>query len=134
MKQVLVLSIFLLFVQSSSAAEDKGSAVPSNVIKIGNPAPADAPVKEIEVSAKKYEFAPDVIEAPVNSVIRIKLKSTDKEHGFEMKDFKNSCVKFKPGEPATVEIYADKAGEYEFHCCKVCGLGHGRMKGKLVVK
>ena len=71
MKQVLVLSIFLLFVQSSSAAEDKGSAVPSKVIKIGNPAPADAPVKETEVSAKKYEFAPDVIEARVNSVTRI---------------------------------------------------------------
>jgi len=134
MKQIVVLGVFLLFVYSSSAAEDKKSGAPPNVIKIGNPAPADAPVKEIEVSAKKYEFAPDLIEVPAKTLVRIHLKALDKEHGLEMKDFKDSCVKFKPQEPATVEIYADKAGEFEFHCCKYCGLGHGKMKGKLVVK
>ena len=131
MKLRMVASLLLLL-QTSVMAEDKPA--PGAAIKIGNPAPAGAPVKEVEVSAKKYEFAPGVIEGSVNSVIRIHLKATDKEHGFELKDFKDSCVKFKPNEPATIEVYVDKAGEYEFQCCKYCGLGHGKMKGKLVVK
>ena len=136
MKQmvVLVVFLFLVLVDSSLVAENKESPKPAAVTKIGNPAPADAPVKEIEVSAKKYEFAPNVIEVPAKMLVRIHLKALDKEHGFGLKDFKDSCVKFKPQEPATVEVYADKTGEYEFFCCKFCGLGHAKMKGKLVVK
>ena len=103
-------------------------------MKIGNPPPADAVVKEIDVSAKKYEFDPALIEAPANTLLRIHLKAIDKEHGFEIKGIKDSCVKFKPNEPVTIEFYADKAGEFEFVCCKYCGFGHGKMKGKLVVK
>ena len=91
-------------------------------------------MKEIEVSAKKYEFTPAEIEVPVNTLLRVHLKATDKEHGFELKSVKDSCVKFKPEAPATLEFYADKAGELEFSCCKFCGMGHGKMKGKLVVK
>jgi cytochrome c oxidase subunit II len=132
MKHFLFLISFLLAAQLSAAAEDKSP--PPSVIKIGSPAPADAPVKEIEVSAKKYEFSPAVIEVPAKSVVRVHLKAVDKEHGFEMKDFKDSCVRFDPKAAATAEIYIDKPGEYEFHCCKFCGLGHGKMKGKLVVK
>ena len=134
MKQMVVLVFFLVLVDSSMVAENNQSAKTAAVTKIGNPAPADAPVKEIEVSAKKYEFAPNLIEVPAKTLVRIHLKALDKEHGFGLKDFKDSCVKFKPQEPATVEVYADKTGEFEFSCCKFCGLGHAKMKGKLVVK
>ena len=111
-----------------------GEDATPTIKKIGNPAPAGAPVKEIEISAKKYQFVPGEIEVPINTLLRLHLMSTDKEHGFELKSVKDSCVKFKPGAPATVEFYADKVGELEFSCCKFCGLGHGKMKGKLVVK
>jgi cytochrome c oxidase subunit II len=85
-------------------------------------------------STNGYEFAPNVIEVPAKTLVRIHLKALDKEHGFELKDFKDSCIRFKLQEPVMVEVYADKTGEYEFVCCKFCGLGHGEMKGKLVVK
>jgi len=134
MKRIVIVGLFLLLAHSSSVAENQESAKPAAVTKIGNPAPADAPVKEIEVSAKKYEFAPNVIEVPAKTLVRIHLKALDKEHGFQVTNFKDSCVKIKPPERATVEFYAEKAGEYEFLCCKFCGLGHGKMKGKLVVK
>ena len=130
MKKMLVVVLgFLLLIPSTRADEKAGE-----VKKIGSPAPAGAPVKEIEVSAKKYEFTPAEIEVPVNTLLRLHLTATDKEHGFELKSVKDSCVKFKPGAPATLEFYADKAGELEFNCCKLCGMGHGKMKGKLVVK
>jgi cytochrome c oxidase subunit 2 len=134
MKKALTLTLILAICSFTRALEKKEPGTPSNTIKIGTAAPADAPVKEIEVSAKKYEYTPAVIEVPLNTLARIHLKATDREHGFEMKSFKGSCVKFKPNEPATVEFYADKVGEYEFACCKFCGMGHGKMKGKLVVR
>ena len=130
MKKMLVVVLGFLLLIPSTRADDKAGAVK----KIGNPAPAGAPVKEIEVSAKKYEFTPAEIEVPVNTLLRLHLKATDKEHGFELKSVKDSCVKFKPESPGTLEFYADKAGEFEFSCCKFCGMGHSKMKGKLVVK
>ena len=130
MKALLVVLLGLFLLVPSIRADDKAVGVK----KVGNPAPAGAPVKEIDVSAKKYEFTPAEIEVPVNTLVRLHLKATDKEHGFELKSVKDSCVKFKPGAPATLEFYADKAGEREFSCCKFCGMGHGTMKGKLMVK
>jgi cytochrome c oxidase subunit 2 len=131
MKKRMMMLLALLMVAVPLSAEQK---VSGEVKKIGNPAPADAPVKEIEVSARKYEYQPTTIEVPVNTLVRLHLKAIDKEHGFEIKSIKDSCVKFDPQTPATVEFYADKAGEYEFKCCKFCGFGHGKMKGRLVVK
>ena len=67
-------------------------------------------MREIEISAKKYEYDPATIEVAVNTLVKIHLKALDREHGFEIKSIKDSCVKFKPNESATVEFYADKAG------------------------
>jgi len=129
MKNIFVFLLGLFLSTPLLIADDKVGGVK----KIGT-APADAPVKEVEVSAKKYEFNPATIEVPAKTLVRLHLKATDREHGFELKSVKDSCVKFDPKAPATFEFYADKAGEYEFSCCKRCGLGHGKMKGKLVVK
>ena len=126
--------VFFLLGLLSLAPSLGGDGKTGEVKKVGNPAPAGAPVKEIEISAKKYEFAPAQIEVPVNTLVRFHLKATDREHGFELKSVKDSCVKYKPEQPATLEFYADTAGELEFSCCKFCGTGHGKMKGKLVVK
>ncbi|MFN8009438.1 MAG: cupredoxin domain-containing protein [Terriglobia bacterium] len=104
------------------------------VVKIGAAAPADAPVKEVEITAKKYEFNPSSLEVPLHTLVKIHLKAADREHGFEFKGIKESCVKFSPGETVTIEYFADKTGNFEFGCCKYCGLGHGKMKGTLVVK
>ncbi|HEU0046212.1 MAG TPA: cupredoxin domain-containing protein [Nitrososphaera sp.] len=134
MRKALTLGFILVLIFPTLAAEQKESRTAPNVVKVGNPAPGNAPTKEVEVSARKYEYTPGVIEVPINTLVKIHLQAVDREHGFEMKSFKDSCVKFKPNEPAIVEFYADKTGEYEFNCCKFCGLGHGKMKGKLVVK
>ena len=53
MKDMLVLLLASFLWVPSMRADDKAEGVK----KVGNPAPAGAPVKEIEVSAKKYEYA-----------------------------------------------------------------------------
>lgn len=132
---LLVVTLFCVigFASSAPAAEDKPSTTP-NVVKVGSAAPKGAAVKEIDISAKKYQFTPASIVVPANTLLKIHLKAVDHEHGFEIKGFKKSCVKFKPTNPVTVEFYADKPGELGFRCCKFCGFGHPNMKGKLVVK
>ena len=133
---LVILFCFSVFEIGRTIADDKPSSGPSGakVVKVGNTAPGNAVVREFDVSAKKYEFSPASIEAPANTLLKIHLKAIDKEHGFEIKGVKDSCVKFSPSEPVTIEFYAEKAGEFEFVCCKYCGFGHGKMKGKLVIK
>ncbi|MEW5976689.1 MAG: cupredoxin domain-containing protein [Acidobacteriota bacterium] len=111
-----------------------GLQAETKVVKIGNPAPEGVPTQDIQVSAKKYEFNPATIEVNARTLIRIHLRAEDREHGFALSSDKDSCAKFKPEEPVIVEFYADQPGEFEFKCCKFCGFGHKKMKGKLVVK
>ncbi len=90
--------------------------------------------KEILMTAKKYEFSPSTVEIKAGTRIIFKITSVDREHGFEIADVKNSCVKIKKGETATVEYLAEKPGTVEFRCCVFCGGGHGSMKGKIVIR
>src|SRR5918911_5356934 len=66
MKKALTLSLILVLCSFTLALEKEEPGTASNVIKIGTAAPADTPVKEIEVNAKKYEYTPALIEVPVN--------------------------------------------------------------------
>jgi cytochrome c oxidase subunit II len=91
-------------------------------------------VKEIAVTARKYEFTPNKIEIPVGTAVRFKITAEDNEHGFEIEGVKDSCVEIPKGETKTVDYKADKAGTITFKCCHFCGMGHGRMKGTLTVK
>ena len=85
-----ILSSLIVIGTVQIMAEDKPASPPAvgKVVKVGNTAPADAAVKEFDVSAKKYEFTPALIEAPANTLLKIHLKAIDKEHGFEIKGSK----------------------------------------------
>ena len=95
--------------------------------------PAAQETKEVRITAKKYEFSPNTVEVNAGTKIIFKITALDREHGFEIDNIKHSCVKIKKGETATVEYVTDKPGTVEFKCCEYCGLGHGRMKGKIIV-
>ncbi|HLY60070.1 MAG TPA: cupredoxin domain-containing protein [Terriglobia bacterium] len=89
--------------------------------------------REISISAKKYEFNPSVITVKKGEHVKLIITATDRDHGFKLDAFKID-QHLKKGEPATVEFTADKAGEFPFQCSVICGMGHHRMKGKLVVE
>jgi len=93
-----------------------------------------AETKEVEMTAKKYEFAPPSVEVPLGTTVVFKITALDRDHGFEIEGVKNNCIELKKGEIATVEYKAEKAGTFSFKCCKRCGLHHGQMKGTIVVK
>ncbi len=103
----------------------------------------------IEVSAKKYEFTPSEIHVKKGAKIQLKVHSEDETHGAKLDAFPEGTKdKSKPGllfDPPNengkvtkgvdqvIDFVAQEPGTYAFKCAKVCGLGHDRMKGKVIV-
>lgn len=90
-------------------------------------------VGAIKVTAKKYEFNPSVISVKKGEEVRLVITAVDRDHGFKLEAF-NINQKLKKGEAVTIEFTADRPGTFPFQCSRFCGLGHGKMKGKLVVE
>ncbi len=95
--------------------------------------PASGSVREIQMTAKKYQFNPNLITVKKGAQVKLIITALDRDHGFKLEAF-GINQKLKKGDPATIEFTADKAGTFPFQCSEFCGLGHGKMKGKLVVE
>ena len=89
--------------------------------------------RRIEVVARKFAFEPARIEVKVGEPVEITFTSADTKHGFACKELGLEKVVFARGEPTTVRLTAAKPGTYAFKCARFCGLGHGKMKGEIVV-
>lgn len=102
----------------------------------------------IEMSAKKYEFTPVRVKA--GTKVQLKVTATDRDHGIAIDpvaegspkdsapgliiDSPEKCWKLTKGQPVTISFTAQSAGTYQIKCCVHCGLGHGGMKGTIVVE
>jgi len=89
--------------------------------------------KKIEVVAKKYSFEPSRIELKAGEPVEITFRSEDTKHGFVSKELGLEKVVFSKDEPAKVSFTPEKPGTYSFKCARFCGMGHGKMKGEIVV-
>src|SRR6266853_1287336 len=89
------------------------------------PLGVDGPIK---VTARKYEFSPDVIKVKRGDHIKLVITALDRDHGFKLDTF-HINQKLPKGEAVTVEFTADQAGTFPFGCSHFCGLGHQNMKG-----
>jgi cytochrome c oxidase subunit 2 len=141
MRFLLPVPLFLAAILSLTSGTDSRRA---------NPAQASTQnVKVIEVSAKKYEYTPSSIHVKQGMKVQLRITATDHTHGFKMEAFSDGsdkkgspglaftspqdCWKIEKGQSATIEFVAQTSGTYSFKCCIRCGLGHGGMKGQLVV-
>lgn len=111
---------------------------------------AEPPPRIIAMTAKNFEFDPAVIHMKVGDKIRLQVISTDRTHGLHISAFPDGakantapglafifgedCWKLKKSESVPVDIEATEPGTYSFLCCKLCGSGHKRMKGQIIVE
>jgi cytochrome c oxidase subunit 2 len=87
----------------------------------------------IRMTAKKYEFQPDVIRVKKGNHVKLIITATDKEHGFKLEAF-HIDEKLEKGKATEIEFTADQTGTFPFQCSHFCGLGHKKMKGELIVE
>lgn len=118
---VIVIALSPLALINTAAQNAAGAA---------QPAPA---AHEIHVTVSKYKFDPAEIHVKKGEKVRLILTTTDSVHGIKLDEF-HVNQRIEKGAPTTVEFTADKAGTFPFKCSVFCGIGHGGMKGKLVVE
>jgi cytochrome c oxidase subunit II len=90
-------------------------------------------VREFKMTAKKYKFDPALITVKQGDKVRLIITALDRDHGFKLEEY-GIDQKLIKGSPATIEFTADKPGTFVFRCSEFCGIGHLKMKGKLVVE
>ena len=88
---------------------------------------------EIKITAKKYEFSPDTVRVKQGDHVTLVITALDREHGIKISAFQIN-QKLPKGEAVTVDFIADRSGTFPFQCSDFCGLGHGKMKGELIVE
>jgi cytochrome c oxidase subunit II len=127
-----------------------GLSVTADSASLATVSQADQEVQVIEISAKKYEYSPSPIRVKRGAKVQLKITALDRAHGFKINlspdgsdkksdvglifSSSNDCFKLEKGIPTVVEFVARTPGAYSFHCCNRCGIGHGGMKGQLLVE
>ncbi|MDN3510885.1 MAG: cupredoxin domain-containing protein [Candidatus Jettenia sp.] len=123
MKYIILLLVFIIL--SGCASGEKKKALEY--------LPPDAPVQEIYMAARQFEFTPDIIHVKRGTHVILEIESLDVTHGFKLTQYRiNVTIPAKT--KTTVEFYAQEPGTYPFKCAHFCGVGHFGMNGKLIVE
>ncbi|MBI0578711.1 cupredoxin domain-containing protein [Neobacillus cucumis] len=119
---------------STTTSSSKKSDTTTQTAKTGNTQKVAAKsastgnVVTIKVMAKDFEYDKKVIHVKKGDKVRITLQSDDGGHGFALPAFNVNIQGNK-----SAEFTANKTGTFEYHCSVVCGAGHSKMTGKLIV-
>jgi cytochrome c oxidase subunit 2 len=102
------------------------------------PRAADSPATDpgtrvIEITARRFQFTPNVITLRKGEVVVLRLHSEDVLHGFFQKPLGIDTV-IEPGKRTDVVLTPHETGRYVVICHHFCGSGHGGMKLTLVVE
>ncbi len=92
------------------------------------------PEQVIKITAKNFEYNPNVIKIKAGVPVVFEFTSLDRVHGFTVPDLGGVRLTIEPGKINRVTILAPKAGTYEFHCDIFCGDGHEGMTGKIIAE
>ena len=87
----------------------------------------------IQLTAKKFDFSPAVIELKVRVPVVLEVTSIDRKHGFALPDFKID-EQIEAGGVTRIRFVPDRPGTFAFHCSVFCGSGHEDMGGTILVK
>jgi cytochrome c oxidase subunit II len=87
---------------------------------------AQAAPRQIEVTAKRFAYAPAEITLKKGEPVVLAIKSADVAHGLRFREL-NLDAKIDKGDTARLSFTPDKTGDFVGHCSVFCGSGHGEM-------
>lgn len=98
--------------------------------------PLSAAPRVIHLIAERFSFTPSNITVEKGTSIELRITSEDTAHGFKLQGPGNIDVEIpKRGRgDRRVAFTLTEVGTYTFECSRVCGAGHGFMRGAIHVK
>ena len=114
-------------IQDQKVEETSGST--NNESKEQEEVKPTGKVVEATITATTFDYDVKEIKANVGDTIKLTVVNDVGTHGVAIDEF---GVDVQGGE--TAEFVATKAGEFDYYCSVMCGVGHDKMMGKLIVK
>jgi len=87
----------------------------------------------VDITAKRFEFTPNVVTLKKDEPVTIRLSSTDRAHGLLI-DALGVDLDAEEGKPGEVTITPHQSGRFPAICDHYCGSGHGNMKMLFIVE
>ncbi|MED1205781.1 cupredoxin domain-containing protein [Heyndrickxia acidicola] len=135
-KKIVIFGAMLLLVFAilggCGSSTKQNSAKQDSTAKTGTKATHVSPpgkTEDVKIEAKDFEYDKKVIRVKKGDNVKITLHSDDGGHGFTIPAY-NVTINGN----GSAEFTANKAGTYEYHCSVMCGSGHSKMTGKLIVE
>jgi cytochrome c oxidase subunit II len=96
------------------------------------PTYAGPPDTVLSIVMKKWAIVPDRIVVRQGSRVELVVSTIDVEHGLAVPALGiNEPV--QPSKPAVVRFLARTPGTYPMHCSILCGRGHDKMTGVIII-
>ena len=95
--------------------------------------PARADPRVVEIVARRFQFAPNLVTLKKGEPVILRLRSEDVVHGFFQRSLGIDTT-IPPGKDTDVPLTPHEAGRYSIICHHFCGAGHGNMKLTVVVE
>lgn len=101
----------------------------------GGQEPSSAP-RIIHVTAERFAFVPSEITIDEGTRVELRISSDDTAHGFRLVGPGEIDVEIPKRGRGDIRVTLDAPapGTYAFECSRVCGAGHGFMRGTLRVR
>ena len=112
--------------KNADPSQNKNTAANSNK-------PAGPSTKIFTVIAKSWDFEPKTIKVKKGDKVVLNIKALDVAHGFMIPEF-NIDEMLPAGKTTKVEFTPAKSGNFTFYCSWICGEGHSKMTGQLIVE
>jgi len=112
--------------KNADPPQNKNTAANSNK-------PAGPSTKTFTVTAKSWDFEPKTIKVKKGDKVVLNIKALDVAHGFMIPEF-NIDEMLPAGKTTKVEFTPAKSGNFTFYCSWICGEGHSKMTGQLIVE
>lgn len=105
------------------------------LVMLTSPSSFSQEPKVIRITAERFAFTPSHITVKRGTIVELRLRSEDTNHGFHIVGSEFNTIIPKRGRgDGTLIFRADSLGRYTFECSKMCGAGHVLMRGTLVVE
>jgi heme/copper-type cytochrome/quinol oxidase subunit 2 len=87
----------------------------------------------IDMKARKFQFTPEVVRIKAGTPVELHIVSEDVTHGIWFRGL-GINERLEKGKKRVIRFTPTKTRQYIFSCSVVCGSGHMKMQGKLIVE